>query len=670
MSDQKLLEDKSQLAILYFKSQEYEKALGTYNVLINQLKNLPKSTIKQIRKDNNLLESPIIGPIIHPKLGSLLDQRAATYEKLGQVVSALKDGKELTKLEPIGCKGYLRTGKLLVGMNKKIEAYKCYQEGIYIIEKAIREYNIIVPGKLMMSLKTQYRALNRELKQKRRTEDDVSKIVKKVKRSTDPFNFLPLEVIEIIFQYIPMNQILQMHLVSKLWYYKLTSIPRLYHFKCKHNISLHEFTKGAKLFKKISSHSSLKMIQQVKINQVTTKPHFLKVLEVLIREPGMLIKHLDLIDKHFNLQLFYYLLAKFGWRLDNLSRLESLRIGINCSIKYGQILLNMFKKLKVLEIIILQDEKSNLDLIPIQEKMFRKFKGLEVDEYPLEKLLFVNHPKLLIDNPNPISSQTYNPYPIFLDKNFPALTELTLVSFDFSTLLPEFGEFLTRVPQLTKLYLENNQNINMLIFLQMIINYRPVFKLEEFTFRESTAAISPISLTEFRLSDLQQFKNIHKLDLYKNCLSVTGLLKLLKICGKSIRSLHIGHSHYISFTIHSQRMISLYDILIKCPLLKQMYLNDMDIDQSAMVQINKDLERISSNFQMLDLSFNKIDGISLLRMFDKKLIVNPIEVLVLNGMEISIDTIQYLMRKGYVKNVLFDKSRIKWQVFGVNSWVQ
>ena len=38
MTDLKLIEDKSKLAILYFKSQEYEKALGTYNVLINQLK--------------------------------------------------------------------------------------------------------------------------------------------------------------------------------------------------------------------------------------------------------------------------------------------------------------------------------------------------------------------------------------------------------------------------------------------------------------------------------------------------------------------------------------------------------------------------------------------------------------------------------------------------------
>ncbi|RCK67743.1 Protein DIA2 [Candida viswanathii] len=669
MTDLKLIEDKSKLAILYFKSQEYEKALSTYNVLINKLKNLPKSTVRQVRKDNNLRESPVVGPTIHPKLGSLLDQRAATYEKLGQVASALKDSRELTKLEPIGCKGYLRTGRLLQGMDKTVEAYKCYQEGVYIIEKAIKEYLISVPEKLFTSLKMQYRALNSELKQKRRAEEDRSQVVKKPKRSTDPFVFLPIDLIEIVFRDIPMTEVLKLHLVSKLWYYTLTSIPRLYYFRCKANVALNEFISGARLFKKISGYSNSKLIQQVKINHVATKAHFLKVLEVLIREPGMLVKNLDLIDKHFNLQLFYHLLAKFGWRLLNFKNLESLRIGINCSIVYGRALLNMFRNLKVLEIVILHSEKSSLELVPIQDKIFKKFKDLEVQDYLLEKLLLVNHTKLLIDNPNFVSAQTYNPYPILLDKNFPALKELTLVSFDFATTLPEFGEFLTRTPKLTKLYLENNLNINMLIFLQMIINYKPMFKLQDFTFRESSA-VSAISLTEFRLGDLQQFKNIHNLDLYKNCLSVTGLLKLLRICGKSVRSLNIGHSHYVNFALHSTRLISLYDILLKCPLLNTMYLNDMDIDQPAMIQINKDLERISSNFQMLDLSFNKIDGISLLRMFDTKLIVNPIDVLVLNGMEISSDTVQYLVRKGYVRNVVFDKSRIKWQVFGVNSWVQ
>ena len=103
-------------------------------------------------------------------------------------------------------------------------------------------------------------------------------------------------------------------------------------------------------------------------------------------------------------------------------------------------------------------------MIPIQDKLFRRFKDQELEEYGLERLLLVNHPKLLSDNPNPISPQTYSPYPILLNRVFPGLTELTLVSFDFSTTLPQFGEFLMQTPKLEKLYLENNQAINMLIF--------------------------------------------------------------------------------------------------------------------------------------------------------------------------------------------------------------
>lgn len=672
MEDTSLVDDKINLAILYFKLQNYEKALSTYNVLINQLKNLPRSTIKQIRKSYNLLETPLVGPAIHPKLGSLLDQRAATYEKLNQLASALKDGRELIKLEPIGCKGYLRTGKILYSLDKKVEAYKCYQEGLYIIEKSIKDYNITVPEKLFTSLKTQYKALNIELKRKRTMAEtkETTKLVKKTRiRTTDPFAYFPVDILELIFQNIPMNQILKCHTVSKLWYYTLTSIPRLYDFKCRANIALNEFVSGVRLFKKICSYSSSKLVQHVRINHACNKQHLAKMLDILIREQGILPRNLSIMDKNFNLQLLFHLFAKSGWKLLNFQNLESLKIGINCSIKYGHALLNMFKKLKALEIVILVSEKSSLDLIPIQDKLFRRFKDQELEEYGLERLLLVNHPKLLSDNPNPISPQTYSPYPILLNRVFPGLTELTLVSFDFSTTLPQFGEFLMQTPKLEKLYLENNQAINMLIFFQMLVNYKPTFKLQEFTFRESSV-VSAISLTEFRLTDLPQLKNLYKLDLYKNCLSVTGFLKMLKIGGKSIRHLNIGHSIYISFVLHSTKMIYLYDILDKCPHLSHLYLNDMDIDQQAMVQINKDLERISCHLQMLDLSFNKIDGVSLIRMFEKCLIVNPIEQMVLHGMDISTDTIQYLIRKKYVNSVSTDTARLKWQAFGVNSWVQ
>ena len=45
------------------------------------------------------------------------------------------------------------------------------------------------------------------------------------------------------------------------------------------------------------------------------------------------------------------------------------------------------QKLKALEIVILVSEKSSLDLIPIQDKLFRRFKDQELEEYGLERLL-------------------------------------------------------------------------------------------------------------------------------------------------------------------------------------------------------------------------------------------------------------------------------------------
>lgn len=74
---------------------------------------------------------------------------------------------------------------------------------------------------------------------------ETTKLVKKTRiRTTDPFAYFPVDILELIFQNIPMNQILKCHTVSKLWYYTLTSIPRLYDFKCRANIALNEFVSG------------------------------------------------------------------------------------------------------------------------------------------------------------------------------------------------------------------------------------------------------------------------------------------------------------------------------------------------------------------------------------------------------------------------------------------
>ncbi|RLV91015.1 Protein DIA2 [Spathaspora sp. JA1] len=679
MSDPQLLDNKAKLAILYFKAKDYEKALAEYGSLIETLSSLSPQAIKAIRKQQyNLHESPVIGPIIHPRLGSLYDQRAATYEKLGQFASAIKDAKLLIKIEPIGCKGYLRLGKLLIGIGKTVEAYKCFQEGIYIIEKAMKQYQVEVPEKLFQNLKAQYRDLNQELKSRKKRKElnsnsDIKRLKMKGNKNLDPFIWFPLDIIQIIFEDFSLKEVLKCHSVSKLWYSCLINIPQLYvtriHFKSY--ITLPEFTSGVKKLKKIVANSHSQSLKHVKVNSTFNLQHLHKILEIIISEPNMSIQSLDMIDKNINLQLFYNRLCKAGWRMNNFQNLNSLRMGLNCSIKHGEILLNLFKSLKHLELIVVFPELSSTyrDLIPSHDKIFKRLNDQEKEKYPLESLVLVNHPDLLKGkNSLQPSSQTYNPYPLFFEKNFPNLSQFTVCSFDFANSLPQFGQFLIQIPQCTKIYLENNQNLNMLQFLQMLKNFNPGFTLDEFVFRESKVH-GAMTLNDFTMGDIPQLHKLSKLDIYGHCLSGSGLTKLLKITHSNLTNLSIGASNYVSFELHSQTTVQLRNILKYCPQLTSLYLNEMGINQYSLSKISSDLKSGSTKLSYLDLSYNSgIDGTGLIRLFEG--LPSGLSVLVMHGVEIPEETINYIIRRGFVGKVVQDRNRIKWRLFGVNSWIQ
>ncbi|KAL8713315.1 MAG: hypothetical protein Q9220_002514 [cf. Caloplaca sp. 1 TL-2023] len=61
---------------------------------------------------------------------SLLDSRAATYEKLGDLQAALKDGRRMISNYKQRSDGYLRTGKILKLLDKYSVARNIYKYGI------------------------------------------------------------------------------------------------------------------------------------------------------------------------------------------------------------------------------------------------------------------------------------------------------------------------------------------------------------------------------------------------------------------------------------------------------------------------------------------------------------------------------------------------------------
>lgn len=71
-----------------------------------------------------------------------LDNRAACFEKLGDLQAALKDAKQAIQLHREDATGYLRAGKILVKMEKDSVALEIYTHGLKRIKHVGRGYEV------------------------------------------------------------------------------------------------------------------------------------------------------------------------------------------------------------------------------------------------------------------------------------------------------------------------------------------------------------------------------------------------------------------------------------------------------------------------------------------------------------------------------------------------
>ena len=72
----------------------------------------------------------------------LLDNRAACYEKLGELSTALKDAKKAINLRREDATGYLRAGRILVRMDKESVALEIYTHGLKCIKHVGQGYEV------------------------------------------------------------------------------------------------------------------------------------------------------------------------------------------------------------------------------------------------------------------------------------------------------------------------------------------------------------------------------------------------------------------------------------------------------------------------------------------------------------------------------------------------
>ena len=106
-------EEYQELGRRYYKLKQYDKAIETLS--------------------QGIEASPTVG---------LYDHRAAAYDKLGDFNNAVKDGREMIKLDKKEIKGYLRTASVLEKMEKPDTALGIYKYGMKNVPLSDKNFKV------------------------------------------------------------------------------------------------------------------------------------------------------------------------------------------------------------------------------------------------------------------------------------------------------------------------------------------------------------------------------------------------------------------------------------------------------------------------------------------------------------------------------------------------
>lgn len=685
MNSEDVVEKALNLGFVYFKNEDYKNACNLFTKALRLALSYSQSKLEQIRESHGLSKRPFYETekVVHPRFVKLLDNRAATWEKLGDLTKALKDANRAVKYEPYNLKCYLRKGKILQKLQLDDMALKNYEEGLQKADEMRSRYGLEPPQKLSRIVEHQKSLIKSRITETRDTvsSEEVSKRVlipqrgtsavrAKKKNSVATFQALdivgqcPLEILRSIMICLDTKQISTCLLVSKLWLARILLLPDVFkRFDLRSSTqrklaSFYSFTE--RLFHG-QEHTQIDWMRFSSSSGAAEG----KMVSTLIRNLKTPVKSLIMHNRHSDFELLTSSLANNQRLAAGLEELSLTCDYVRSSeMSLELMFLSFLKGIRKLEFVLAGPASAS--------RLKIRYSSDEIESFR-KNLSNLTTLKLICDLRK---VSPYFPFEnVFTLGLFSRLEKLFICGVTFK---PDMGfGWLTHFSNLTELWLENNKNAYLEDFFRVAVYELISSRLRKLTFREHRISRQAVNLRQYpQLTEnsnlLHNFSSLEQLDLMSSSIGARGLLTVLSaISSSGLKKLNIGDCPYIHFQrSNDSACLDLKSLLLKLHHTEELYLHQsVSLDDYAVRELAKNIKHVKK-LRKLDLSFNMaITGVSifeLVRSLKEEIIV--LDELTVDGCpSISESTVSALNNCLFIKKLACSYEKLSWKTFGINS---
>ncbi|QLG74077.1 hypothetical protein HG535_0F05890 [Zygotorulaspora mrakii] len=697
-----VVEKALDLGTAYFKGEDFVKAKDIFKKALQLVRSYDEQELGRIRERygakevTTARESPSSCKVYHPRYVRILDNLSATYEKLGELETALKYAQKMTDVEPYNLKCFIRGGKILQKLRRDRSALKLYDKAIKMTKQTDRQFvvgpqsrwlTIIDQQKRYVSNRIKTQSLNckqlmpvSDLSSKRTYLDPIAKeqrLFKKTKDSkcqatspqvvaVDFIRQLPLEVIPFILKRFTSKELLQLVPVCKTWKNIILKLPEIFRSFVLHRASPKDIGNFCDFLRTVSSQYSNPLqgfpVESIHFS-VKAPSDEIKTLDLLfLRLQDVCFRKMILTVPNCSTSHFAKITSKdrdLTKRMNELSVVLSLRQDKHHENK----ILKNFPNLKRIEIIF---ESS---VVPITE-LSSVSQEVNVDAGCMNAIesfkLICNYGKI----------KTFPFLDLFKSGVSKNLSSLCITGVTFTRGTTQF-DWLRNFKSLKDIWIEGNKNATFSSFMKLFRDYSLSTHLTTLTFREDSISarfdLEEVSDDYFYGNNL---KNLSSLDVMGTSLSGLGLMRIAAYMNDAnLKRINFGDCPFLKlqreggdddFALTANHFFSALQNIEDLSIPQLGTLSDQD-----MAILRKEIGNMKS-LKRMDLSLNQsITGVSVYDLLKalKESSLKPLEYLNIDGCtSVSHITINALKAQGLVQQVSSIYEKVKWRKFGLNSY--